>query len=429
MAMTTTSRRAFMRTFAGASFASIMMRHFVSAAAAGAFPIRFLFVFTHDGRHQAGRHTGKGAAFTLGSTYEALEPWKQKLLVLEGLKIPDHVNEEHPNGRCAMLTGLQSTEKWTAKGISIDRLLATALSAGESIYTGTTDPGGSSTLDPEISWHAAGIPNKSHISGDKALFSALFSGMAVGAPTPTPQPVDDGAAQATQQNELALNGFLSDEVKRLEQVAPAEEREKLRLHLEALSQLRASIDKGTSGGGGGPVLVPPASCNEAPSLTASAQIDRSNQVIAHALACGKARVAVHNIDGYDPHHEYSHDADAGSAEPLWSLDRVYSQHIANLLGYLDGFAEGDGTLLDNTIVVVSSEVSGSYGGDLHGTVDLPLLLAGGKNAGIRNGERVVTAGFSNTELYRGIAQAMGVTDTNAFGDPARAQPLADIFRA
>ena len=176
------------------------------------------------------------------------------------------------------------------------------------------------------------------------------------------------------------------------------------------------------------MLVPPTSCNDAPAITGNTAIDRTNQIIAHALACGQARVAVHNIHGYEPHHEYSHDADAGSAAPLLSLDAMHSQHLANLLGYLDGFAEGDGTLLDNTIVVVSSEVSGTYGDELHGTVNLPCLLAGGKNAGLRNGERVVTSGFWNTELYRGIAQAMGVTDTSVFGDPARPRPLTDIFR-
>ncbi len=425
MRMTTSSRRAFLRTFAGASFASVMLRHFVSTAATGSFPIRFVFVFTHDGRHQTSQHSGTGANFKLGASFEPLEQHRDKLLILDGMKIPDHVNEEHPNGRCAMLTGRPSSEKWTGTGVSIDRFLATALTNGKSVYTGSAAPGGSATLDPEISWHAANIANRSHYTGDKELFKGLFSGVA---PASTQAAVPDASAvDATRDNELALNGFLSEEVRRLEKVAPAEEREKMRLHLEALAQLRESID-GAQNPGGGPVLVPPTSCTDPLSVSAVEQVDRSNQIIARALACGQARIVVNNLDAYDPHHEYSHDPDPTS---LVALDAVYTKQFANFLGYLQSYPEGDGTLLDNTIVVLSSEVCGSYSGgdDIHGTVNMPLIIAGGKNAGLKNGERIVTGGFWNTELYRGIAQAMGVTDTSGFGDPARPTPLADIFAA
>ncbi len=422
MPMKTATRRAFMRTFAGTSVAAIMLRHFVSSAAEAQFPLRFLFVFSHDGRDQAARCSGTGTNFTLGASFEPLQPWRDQLLVVDGLQIPDHVNEEHPNGRCAMLTGLPSTTAWTGQGISIDRLLATALSAGESIYTGVEAPGGSESLDPEISWHAAGIPNQAFVRGDKALLEALFHGVGGGTPLP---PEGPDQSESRRQNELSLNSFLTEEVRRLERVAPAEEREKLRLHLEALSQLRATAEGPPSGG----VLVPPKSCDEPVTLSANTEIDRTSEIIAHALACGRARIAVHNLDGYEPHHEFSHDAVPGAPSPLLDLDRVYSQHFANLLGYLAAFPEGDGSLLDNTIVVLSSEVSGTYGGDLHGTTNIPCLLAGGKNAGLRSGERLVTQGFWNTALYRAIALSMGVTDTSAFGDPARSSPFTEIFRS
>lgn len=411
--MNTTTRRAFLRTFAGASCAAVMLRHFVGSAQEGAYPLRFLFVYTNDGRDLRSRCTGTGRQFTLGPSYSELEPIRDKLLVLDGLRIPEHVDEEHPNGRCAMLTGRPATTQWRSRGISIDRLLARSLSHGESLYTGTQSP--DEGLDVPISWHGAGLMNDAFVGGEQALMRHLFPGIAV------PTEGDEGQTDGTLENELALHRFLMEDVRRLEKVAPAEEREKVMLHLEALMQLEASLMG--SGGTGHPLP----SCDGEVLRSASTETDRISQIVAHALACGRARIAVLRIGVNEPHHEYSHWNDQSTLDRLVALDRTYNAHFVKLIGALESFREGDGTLLDHTIVVWSSEVSGDHGNELHGTEGMPFILAGGRSAKLRLGERIVALGKTNTELYRAIALKLGVTDTSDFGDPARPSPLAEIF--
>lgn len=416
MTMTRSSRRAFFRTFAGAGFAAVFMRHLVSAAEAGSYPLRLVIFYTHDGRDDQSRCSGTGANFSLGRMYSELEPIKNKLMVLDGIRIPEHVDEEHPNGRASMLTGRPSTESsWNGTGISIDRFLAKHLSAGESLYTGLESPR-PGELDAPISWHAPQLPNTSFITGPTALADHLFAGIG---PAPT-VPVDDGQAQIRRSNELALNSYLTEEVRRIERVAPAEEKAKLQLHLEALTQLRSVIE-GTQGGG----TVPLRSCQDGMPTLATDPTEQVNQLIAHGLACGRVRIAVVRVGGSEPHHEYSHEPDPTK---LRAMDREYNQHFVNMVKYLDSYQEGDGTLLDNTLLVWTTEVSGSHGGeDIHGTTDVPFIIAGGKNARLRVGERIVTQGRWNTELYRGIARALGVTDTTEFGNPALSGAVDDIF--
>jgi hypothetical protein len=64
---------------------------------------------------------------------------------------------------------------------------------------------------------------------------------------------------------------------------------------------------------------------------------------------------------------------AGVMDMIHSIDVFYAQQFAALVGKLDGFQEGDGTLLDNTATVWFQEMSDGHAMNLN---NLPILQAG-----------------------------------------------------
>lgn len=427
----TIDRRLCLRALASSTFLAPTLRFFVRNAEAAAYPLRFLYVFASSGRYKTSRSTGTGAAYTLGMDMAPLEPWKNKLLIVDGIDLPPHGGEEHPSGRCSMLTGRMVDETgraWKSRGISFDRYLAQKIGGGVSFYTAIS---GSMMDDTVVSWNAAGAANDSLLVGSSVFVQRLFPGTGPSpAPaTPTPAAPAPMAAPTGNPDEVALYDHLMAEVKRLQRFAPKSEVEKLELHLQSLGNVRAGF-AGTGGVAGLPGTMPPAAtappreCGTTVNLSsATTDMDRLNLAIANALACGRARVGVVHLGTDDPYHNYSHNVNvAADITKLRQIDVERARQFATLLGYLDSFAEGTGTLLDNTVVVWGSECSGIYGGDgmdngVHGTTYMPFTLAGGRNAGLKNGQRVVTMGRTSLDLLRAVAARLGV-DASDFGDPA-----------
>ncbi len=432
--MYTFTRRAFLRTLAGTSFAAATHRRWEAWAQAAEFPKRLLVVYTSAGRDNESYCSGTGAGYTLSPGYAALAPFKDKVLMLDGIRIPDHVNEEHPAGRCAMLTARPATPNG-ATGQSIDRFLANALTNGKSVFCGglgTRGNSGNGAIDMPISWEAANTPNNNFIEGRGELLQALFPGVTPAPPTPMdPGPTMPDSALL---DEHALNEHLTQEVERLRKVVPRGDADRLQLHLTALSQLRASLPPiagtgsgGGAGGGTGGGGLP--ACNSAVPMVMS-ENDSIGLALAHAFACGQARIAVMRLGGDEPIHSYSHWGDSASYRAqLRAEDKANTETVARLLGYLNQFPEGSGTVLTNTLVVWTSEVAGGYsGGDIHDFVNMPFVLAGGLGGKIKTGQRLVVPGLRTCgELYRTIAQSMGVNAAGfgaaGFGGPS----LTDIL--
>jgi hypothetical protein len=113
---------------------------------------------------------------------------------------------------------------------------------------------------------------------------------------------------------------------------------------------------------------------------------------------------------YDPYAE----------QAIVDLGIYYANHFADLLEQLDSVVEGNGTMLDNTIVVWVTELA--TGTHLHH--DTFTIIAGGGNAGFNSGRyvrypRTITSpvldtpsiGPATNHLYVNILQAMGQPDT------------------
>ena len=102
----------------------------------------------------------------------------------------------------------------------------------------------------------------------------------------------------------------------------------------------------------------------------------------------------------------------GVMDMLHAIDLWYAQQFAYLVGQLDSFTEGNGTLLDNTATVWFNEMSD---GDSHNLNNLPILQAGNCGGYFKTGWAVNVDGAS-TNMSVG----------NSDGDCANGSTLANL---
>jgi Protein of unknown function (DUF1552) len=92
--------------------------------------------------------------------------------------------------------------------------------------------------------------------------------------------------------------------------------------------------------------------------------------------------------------------------------RWWVSQFAYLLEQLRQRPEGDGTMLDHSLVLMCSEVSD---GNTHSHADMPFLLAGRGGGCIAPGRVSDHPGVRHGQLLAAIARAMGA-DVNGWGD-------------
>jgi hypothetical protein len=127
------------------------------------------------------------------------------------------------------------------------------------------------------------------------------------------------------------------------------------------------------------------------------------------------------LDGVEgSHHELSHHEN--KQEKFGQYQRINRWHVeqfANMLAKLKAIPEGEGTLLDNCMVVFGSSMSD---GNRHDPDNLPILL-GGRGGGTLKTGRHLPANVPLCNLYVSMLDRMGV-EVEAFGDST--EPLKDL---
>jgi hypothetical protein len=122
--------------------------------------------------------------------------------------------------------------------------------------------------------------------------------------------------------------------------------------------------------------------------------------------------------GGENHHELSHHGgDAGMLDKLATIDSFHLERLGRFLEFLKSTSEGDGSMLDQTIVLFGSGMNSGTGGD-HSPKNLPLLVAGGAKLGLRHGQHLAFDENNHPPLSNVLlscAQAMGV-ETETFAD-------------
>ncbi len=116
--------------------------------------------------------------------------------------------------------------------------------------------------------------------------------------------------------------------------------------------------------------------------------------------------AYRNLGVSDGHHEISHHGrNQEKLDKLTKINRFHAEAFAYVLDKLRGTPEGNGTLLDNSMIVYGSGISD---GDRHNHNDLPVILAGRGGGTINPGQhKVYKDGTPMANLHLALLERMG----------------------
>lgn len=110
------------------------------------------------------------------------------------------------------------------------------------------------------------------------------------------------------------------------------------------------------------------------------------------------------------HHNLSHAEDKEGQLAFAKYDLFLSEQIAHFLGRLQEFRDSHGTVLDNTIVLFGSGASTT-----HNPTNLPTLVAGGTNMGLKHGVHVRHEQTLMANLFLSILRSMQI-EVPSFAD-------------
>lgn len=402
-------------------------------------PTRTAFLYFPNGVWQeAWIPKTTGAEFELPFSLEPLAPHKSELIVLSGL---DKANSREGDGHYAktanFLTGMHVT-KTTGKeincgGISVDQLAAKqigkltplpSLELGvDPVISGIDSNVGYTRLyGSYISWETATRPVAKEIN-PRMVYERLFGTSKTGS---------DLHAEARKQDDYRslLDSALED-ANRLRGKLGRDDQFKLDEYLDSVRSVERRIEfaskpdtrewQATPGWENQPVPAAgiPHDFREHVRLMMDMLVlafwTDSTRISTYMFANDVSGRNFSFLDGvHGAHHELSHhENNAEKIEQYKRINRWHCEEFAYLLDRMRSVKEGEGTLLDNSMLMFGCGMSD---GNRHDPNNLPIILAGRAGGSITPGRHIASpANTPLCNLYTAMLDRMGAP-VERFGD-------------
>ncbi len=451
------TRRTFLRGLGGTTIALPLVSAGPLGARAGTasgknesrdgYPKRFIVFFHPNGVIPEAWWPDRQSEteFTLNQSLQPLQSFKDRLVFMEGvhMKSPGAgPGGPHQQGMGGVLTGrpLQegqmvgndgSLAGW-GDGISIDQAIANEIGEStpfESLHLGVRgDAHGGSRVRTRISYAGSAQPVPPQ-NNPRDVFEQLFSDFRT----------NSEAHETIRDQRASVLDTVQSQFERIEDRVSASDRAKLQRHLQRVRDLERRLQQGVGSKEACQQPDPPADRNPNSEDTMPEIMQAQLDLAVMALACDLTRVAtiqVSNsvnhirypwIDSTGDGHALSHAGPSNTeAHREWKRrDRWHAKQFAYLLEELDSIPEGDGTMLDNTVLLWVMEIAK---GNTHSHQDMPFVLAGNVADQFETGRHLQYSGQSHNDLLAAIARAYGVElPHDTFGDRRFGNgPIADL---
>jgi hypothetical protein len=389
------------------------------------FPKRLAFVYVPQGKNMED-WTPKtfGENFDLPMILEPLKDHQKDFTVLTGLA-HEQANSlgdgggDHARASATYLTGCHPKKTAGADikaGISVDQIAAAAiggqtrlpsleLSCDGGQRAGSCDSGYSCSYQFNLSWRSETQPVNPEVN-PRAVFDRLFASNNAG---------DTKEAQARRAlyNKSILD-FALEDANRFQKNLGATDRRKLDEYLTAVREIEQRVERAEKFPAQVPDGVTPPEMFE----RYEQQIRLMFDMLALAFQTDSTRISSFIVahDGSnrpypfigvsDGHHDLSHHRNDERKKALIAkINHFHVTQFAYFLDKLKSIKEGDGTLLDHSMIVYGSGISD---GNQHLHENLPILVAGRGGGSLTPGRHLkVEDKTPMTNLYLSLLDRLG----------------------
>jgi hypothetical protein len=418
----------------GLPFLEAMLHPLRTHAQAAQTPLRFVVFYSPGGTLlDQWRPTGSETEFVLSDMMSPLTPHQKDLLFIDGLDLSITqigVGHPHSRGMAGLLTGTEllpgnfvtgGGDASFANGPSLDQVIAKRNPAGVKFpsleFSTAWAISGRSLMDgavaetsnaaDQITYAGAKQPIPPMIRPQVA-WDRVFKDVAATVP--------DAATELERKKQKSILDAVLEQYSSVSAQLGAADRAKLQEHAELIRQMEMSINSSSSGES---CVLP--SEPEAVELDVPTKGKLMTDLLVNSLSCNLTRVATMQwadseskfplnfqpLGLTDHHHGYQHDS-AYNPTALFKIYQWFGSNFAYLLEKLKSVKEGDGTLLDNTVVLWVTEIQEP---PTHVQTNTPFVIAGGKNAGVKTGRWLKVPAQPHNNLLVTLNNMFGGTES------------------
>ena len=398
----------------GATLALPLLDGMVPALSAlgrtAAAPVRRLgVVYVPNGVEEAQwRPTTEGPGFEFTPTLKPLEPFRDRLLAISGLENtaarpgPGELAGQHSRPAAAFLTGVhakRTTGSALALGVSLDQLAATQLGRDTQLASlelsleGVDTVNGVSTCDTgyscaylNVSWRNTTTPMPRE-TNPRVVFERLFGD--VGS-------TDPAVRLARIRAQRSILDSVLQKVRDLRSELGAGDNVKISEYLEAVRDVERRIQTAEAQADRElPVVNSPSgipvSFEEHARLMYDLQLlafqTDLTRVFSFMIGREQSGMTYPQIGVPDAHHPISHHRnDPELRTKIARINQYHMQLFAEFVDKLRVTPDGDGSLLDNVIILYGAALRD---GNAHSYDDLNLLLVGGGGGRLQGGRHIM----------------------------------------
>lgn len=414
-----------------------------AATRATVAPTRMAFVYIPNGviiENWTPAVEGKG--FDLPYILEPLEAHREDLLVLSGLT---HNNAralgdgggDHARAAAAFLTGVHPNKTSGADiklGVSVDQIAAERLGHNTPFpsleltcepgkLAGDCDSGYSCAYSNSVSWRTGTTPNPPE-GNPRSVFDRLFGN----------QVADAERSEKRRKYRGSILDHVMEDTRTLQASLGPTDRRKLDEYLYGIRMIERRIESNEKREAGEAALIDvpesaPKDYGEYARLMFDLQVlafqTDQTRISTFMMAREGSNRAYREVGVTGGHHGISHhQGDEAKIKDLREINRYHMEQFAYFLERMKIVEDGDGTLLDHSMIVYGS---GICDGNRHNHDNLPVILAGAASGAVHPGRHLRYPDETPmTNLYLNMLEYAGVT-THALGDSTGAlEYLSDL---